>query len=347
MKIAFIHDWLVSPGWAEKVFFDIIQDVLTKNENSKIYQNLKQFWNTNNIESEIFTNFYQSNFPNPTKLKINSVLNWKIDKYYRNLLPIFPIFTKLLSKQIQEYNPDILIISSFSIWKNIDSNKIKILYLHSPMQYIWSHYNEYLDKFSWIKKIIFKVSSKYLKTRDKKYTNFNKIYFNSNYTKQLTKQIYNIENWEIIFPKVEIPNYKKINIIQKYNLKKDYFLFIGRTVKFVKHLDKIIKTFNKIWKELVIVWDWPDKQYLQNIANKNIKFLWYISSNNDDYRNLIENSKAVINLTKESFWIVNFQVGKIWKTLISINDGAIQDIPWKKILLNNFDELEKNILLFP
>ncbi len=345
MKIAFIHDWLVSPGWAEKVFFDIVQDVLTQNKESKIYQDLKQFWDTSNIQAEIFTNFHSPNFPNPTNLKINSVLKWKnISKYYRNLLPFFPIFTELLSWKIKKYNPDILIISSFAIWKNINNNKPKILYLHSPMQYIWSHYNEYKNKFSWIKKLIFQISSKYLKIWDKKYTNFNKIYFNSTYTKQLSNQIYWIKTWEVIFPKVEIPNYKKINVFKKYNLEKNYFLFVGRTVKFVKHLDKIIEVFNKIWLPLVIMWDGPDRKYLQNISKDNIKFIWHIPDTSDDYRNIIENSQAVINLTKESFWIVNFQVGKLWKTLISINDGAIKDIPWKKILIDNFDKLENIVV---
>ncbi len=342
MKIAFIHDWLVSPGWAEKVFFDIVQDVITQNKESKIYQDLKQFWDTNNIQAEIFTNFHSSNFPNPTKLKINSVLSWKnISKYYRNLLPLFSIFTKILSQKIKKYNPDILIISSFAIWKNINSNKLKILYLHSPMQYIWSHHDEYKNKFTWIKKIIFKTSSKYLKIRDKKYTKFDKIYFNSNYTKELAKQTYWIQTWEVIFPQIEIPNYEKIDVFKKYDLEKNYYLFAWRTVKFVKHLDKIIEVFNKIWLPLVIMWDGPDREYLQNIAKENIKFLWYIPDTIDDYWNIIENSQAVINFTKESFWIVNYQVGKLWKTLISINDGAIQDIPWKKILIKNFDELEK------
>ncbi len=345
MKVAFIHDWLVSPGWAEKVFFDIVQDVLTQNKESKIYQDLKQFWDTTNIQTEIFTNFHSPNFPNPTNIKINSVLNWKnISRYYRNLLPIFPIFTKLLSQKIKKYNPDILIISSFAIWKNIDNNKSKILYLHSGMQYIWSHYDEYENKFLWIKKLIFKFSSKYLKIWDKKYINFDKIYFNSNYTKKLANQIYWIKSWKVIFPKVKIPNYKKIDVIKKYNLNKKYYLFVWRTVRFVKHLDKIIEVFNKIWLPLVIMWDGPDRKYLQNIAKNNIKFLWHISDTNDDYWNIIENSQAVINLTKESFWIVNFQVGKLWKTLISINDGAIKDIPWKKILIDSFDKLENIVV---
>jgi len=346
MKIAFIHDWLVSPGWAEEVFFDMIQDVITQNDLSEIYQATKSFWISQKIQAEIFTNFHSLNFYNPTNLKINSVLNWKnISKIYRNLFPLFPIFTKILSNKIRDYNPDLVIISSFAIWKNIDIDKPKILYLHSPMQYIWSHYDEYLNKFSWIKKLIFKTSTNFMRKRDKKYNKFDKIYFNSNYTKKLFENIYNNGScWKVLFPKVNIPKYKKIDIFKKYNLPKDYFLFSWRTVKFVKHLDKIIEIFNKTWQILVIVWDWPDKLYLQNIAKKNIIFLWYISDKTDDYRNLMENAKAIVNLTKESFWIVNFQAGKLGKTLISIDKWAISDISWNKILLKTVNDLEKVIL---
>jgi hypothetical protein len=56
---------------------------------------------------------------------------------------------KVLSKKIRKYNPEKIIISSFAIAKNISVPNIKKkLYLHSPMQYIWSHYDEYTHKLS-------------------------------------------------------------------------------------------------------------------------------------------------------------------------------------------------------
>ena len=132
-------------------------------------------------EFTIFTNFHNLDFANPTNIKIESVFKWKnILKYYRHLMPFFPVITKILSKKIEKFNPDLVIISSFAIWKNISINKPKILYLHSPMQYIWSHYDEYLQKFSWIKKIIYQLSAWYLRKWDKQFTNFDKIFFNSN-----------------------------------------------------------------------------------------------------------------------------------------------------------------------
>jgi hypothetical protein len=66
------------------------------------------------------------------------------------MLPFFPILQKILSKKIKKFNPDIIFISSFAIAKNIDlpnSAKQITLYLHSPMQYIWEMYEEYLNKF--------------------------------------------------------------------------------------------------------------------------------------------------------------------------------------------------------
>jgi hypothetical protein len=64
-------------------------------------------------------------------------------------MPFFPLLQKILSKKLKKFNPDIVFVSSFAIAKNIDlpNNTKKILYLHSPMQYIWEMYEEYLNKF--------------------------------------------------------------------------------------------------------------------------------------------------------------------------------------------------------
>jgi len=353
MKIAYVHDWLVFPWGAEQVFFDIIKATSNKPKiefYNKQWQEFikdmgkKWIYNQKN-EYKIFTAFHKSGFTNPTNIEIESVLSWKnIDKYFRNLMPFFPIITKLLSQKIKKYNPDLIIISSFSIAKNINVNKPKILYLHSIMQYIWTLYEDYLNKFSGIKKHIFKFSSKYLRNYDKKYTKFEKIYFNSNYTKKEFEKMYNKKvEWKILFPIVEKPNYKNIDIENKFNIKWGYYIYIWRLVKFVKNLDIIIDAFNKNWKQLIIVWDGPDKEYLKSIAKDNIKFLWYINNKSDEYWNLLEKAKALVNITKESFWIVNYQAYLVNTPIISINWWAINEIPWKKTLIDNFENLWKVI----
>jgi hypothetical protein len=60
----------------------------------------------------------------------------------------------ILSYKIQKETPNHILISSFAVAKNINQCKTKTenpktkitLYLHSPMQYIWSHHEEYTGK---------------------------------------------------------------------------------------------------------------------------------------------------------------------------------------------------------
>ena len=87
-------------------------------------------------------------------------------------------------------------ISSFAIGKNISLGSHNLqtkLYFHSPMQYIWSHREEYLAKFTGRKKKLFSFLIPRLQKWDKQFTQFDEIEFNSNYTAKLAKEIYGME----------------------------------------------------------------------------------------------------------------------------------------------------------
>jgi hypothetical protein len=104
MKVAFVHDWLVYPGGAENVFFDIIKeiaedfsedclkikDLLENNQrikgNYKIPKNkinnyylskelLQKFAIKTPIQAEIFTTFYNPDFKLPVNLSVSSALS--------------------------------------------------------------------------------------------------------------------------------------------------------------------------------------------------------------------------------------------------------------------------------
>jgi len=331
MKIAYIHDWLIFPGGAEEVFFDIINNNLLDNKQEE------------KSEKKIFTTFHYNKYKNKSNLDIEAVVSGKyIRKYYRHLMPFFPVFMKKLSMKIKKFDPDIVIISSFAIAKNLDigENAKKILYLHSPMQYIRTHYEEYARKMQkqwWLKHKIYQYSSKKLRKWDINYNKFDEYYFNSNYTKESFQNTYNvkIKNWKIRNPLVKIASYQKISIENLFTLeKKKYFVYIWRLVKFVKHVDIIIKAFNQTWDKLVIVGDWPDKEYLESIANENIIFSWYIWNHEDKYWNLLAQSKALINITKESFGIVTKQALDLGVTVIWLNKWATPELEWEKILID-------------
>ncbi len=350
MKIAFVHDWIVTIWWAEKVLQDLIQEETFS-------------------QAEIFCIFGNKSYfkVNEKEIKINPVIsnNFIINKiWYRNLMPIFPLLAWMLSRKIKKYNPEKIVISSFAVAKNIyatkniqtscplkkffcKNNKAKPytkLYLHSPMQYIRSSYDEYINKLSIIKKNIYKIVAKYLRIWDKKFNKFDEVYFNSQYTAQVANDIYWIR-WEIKHPKLR---QIFIQTPVKTSFEK-YYIYVWRLVSFSREVDKVIQLFNENNEHLIIVWSWPDEIELKVKAKWKIIFVWQIK---DDAKkiNLLQWSSWLINITKESFGIITAESLSLWVPVLWYNDWATPELvdenSW--ILVNNktIEELKEWFLKF-
>lgn len=311
MKVAFVHDRIISIWWAEKVFIDLIKVNLKKDNPTKY---------------EIFCIFSDKKYLeiNWENIKINSIISNKfiLEKIdYRNLLPILPILTKNLSKKINNFWPDKSIISSFACVKNIDVKWEKILYMHSPMQYIRDMYEEYKNKLNFWKKLLFTQTCKILRKRDKKHRHYDKILFNSQFTKILCKKIYDMKEGEILYPRIWL------NFIQAMPASEpfDYYLYVWRLVKFSKEVDLIIKLFNELWENLLIMWSWKDEIFLKSIANDNIVFIWQIDDELWKLK-IIRQSLWLINLTKESFWIATAEALAVWVPVFGFKGWATPEL---------------------
>ncbi len=244
---------------------------------------------------------------------------------YRNLMFFYIPLMKILSNKIQKYTPPKVIISSFAIAKNLDFckldytgvfNPVTSLYLHSPMQYIRSHYQEYTKKLTWYKLKIFQKITPKLRKRDKLFTKYDNVFANSHYTAQLAKEIYNID-CKIKYPKID-GNFLSASVNISPN---NYYIYAGRLVKFVKELDKIIHLFNEIQQPLLIMWSGPDEEYLKSIAKGNIIFIWRIQDPAEKMK-IIQNAKWLINITKESFGICTAESLLLWVPVFAYHDWA-------------------------
>lgn len=212
----------------------------------------------------------------------------------------YPILMKILSHKIKRYQPDYITISSFAIAKNITpiSGIPMKLYLHSPMQYIRTHYDEYHEKITGIKWKLFNRIVPKLRRRDLKFTKFDKVCANSKYTAQEAEKLYNIKNIIIKYPK--IPNKFFIPAVQKTPA--EYYIYVGRLVNFVRETDKIIKLCNKMNVPLIVMGSGPDEIYLKSIAGPSIIFIGWIKEVDEKIK-IISQAKWLINLTKESYGI--------------------------------------------
>ncbi|MDR3168217.1 MAG: glycosyltransferase [Candidatus Peribacteria bacterium] len=258
---------------------------------------------------------------------------------YRNLIVFYPWIMRLLSRKIRKFKPERVVISSFAIGKNIspfhkgdkgdfsERNKTPPLtkgggmklYLHSPMQYIWSHREEYLAKFTGRKKRLFSFLVPRLQQWDKQFTQFDEIFFNSQYTQALAKGIYGMEG-NVSYPKIKDTfYYAGVNLHPQ-----EYFVCVGRLVVFVRESDLIIKAFNQLKLPLLMIGAGPDEEYLKAIAGDNILFLGRLSP--EETQKIVRNAKALVNLTKESFGMGTAEALLMGVPVIGYADGATPEL---------------------
>lgn len=321
MKIAFVH-CRIMPWWALNVFKDLIKE--EKYTSAKVFTLISDRKELNNWKknleiitpmprwiNQIFLFFREKNVP---------ILSKIFD--YRNLIVFYPLLMKILSKKIKKFNSDKIVISSFAIAKNIDfTDWIQTkLYLHSPMQYIRDHHDEYCAKISWFKLRLFNKITPKLRNRDKKFIKFDKTYVNSKYTAKLVKNIYWIK-WIVKYPKVADEFWE--SDIERNPL--NYYVYVWRVVRFVKELDKIIQLFNEIDEPLLIIWDWPDEKYLKTMSKGNILYLWWIK-NAKERLEIMRKAKWLINITKESFWIVTAESLLLWVPVFGYDQWATPEL---------------------
>ena len=300
MKFAFVH-CRIQPWWALAVFKDLIDE--QKNiEQAKVFT---LFSDSEKLKTE------KHNIEIVTALpkRINNFFLWcsthKIPLLsrlfdYRNLMFFYPNLMKILSHKIKKRKPDHITISSFAIAKNITpiSGIPMTLYLHSPMQYIRTHYDEYKEKLTGIKGKLFKRIVPKLRTRDLKFTKFDKVFANSKYTANEAEKLYGMTNIQIKYPR--IPN--KFFIPAIHEIPSEYYLYVGRLVTFVRETDKIIKLCNELKFPLIIMGSGPDEIYLKSIAGPSIIFIGWIQDIDEKIK-IISQAKWLINLTKESYGI--------------------------------------------
>lgn len=207
---------------------------------------------------------------------------------YRNLMFFYPSLMIIVSRKIKKWKPDHITISSFAIAKNTTpiSGVKTTLYLHSPMQYIWTHYDEYKEKLTGFKGKLFHRIVPKLRKRDLKFTKFDKVYANSKYTAKVAENLYGIKNIEIKYPRIN----QKFFVPAIQEIPQEYYLYIGRLVNFVRETDKIIKLCNELKVPLIVMGSGPDEVYLKSIAGPSIIFIGRISDADEKIK-IIKNAK--------------------------------------------------------
>lgn len=307
MRIALVHDYLNQYGGAERVleaFCEIWPEapiytlIYDKKRTGYAFENRK-----------IYTSFLQ---------KIPFVKS-----HHRPFLFLMP--TAIEQFDLTKY--DLVISDSASYAKGVITrpDALHICYCHTPTRYLWDDSHKYIKEFGYpnsIQKII-PFFLNYLRLWDEAAASrVDKFIANSNFVASRIKKYYQREA-EVIYPPVKAdffrPKQNSIGVDKSNN----YFLIVARLLPY-KRIDIAIKAFNKLKLPLVIIGDGPEREKLQKIAKKNIKFVGLVSD--DVLKDYYANCRAFIFPQEEDFGITAVEAMAAGRSVIAYKGGGVKEI---------------------
>jgi len=236
---------------------------------------------------------------------------------HRWLLPFYPLATE--SIDLRNYNVVISSTSSFMKGIVVKPRTLHISYCHSPTRYLWDYNREYLEEsFSfWPSRMIVSSLLNYLRMWDRMAAERVDFFIaNSNFTKDRIKKYYNRDS-EVVYPPVDVKNFK----VSKKN--KGYFLVVSRLSPY-KKVDLVVEAFNRLGWPLVIVGEGKDRKRLEKMANRNVRFLGFVSEKR--LRKIYSYSRAFIFPALDDFGMTMVESMASGKPVIAFRGGGALEI---------------------
>lgn len=298
MKIAIVHDWLVTNAGAEKV----LRAVIDIYPNADIYS-LVDF--LSDEDRAVVLNGKSAKTSFIQKLPFAK-------KHFRNYLPLFP--KAIESLDVSGY--DLIISSSWAVAKGVKTTKeqLHISYCYTPIRYAWDLYDEYTENLKQPKKFFVQKTLKYIRNWDLK-TLKNVDYFiaDSKFVQTRIKKTYQRDS-VVIYPPVDTRSY----IL--FEEKEDFYLTASRLVPY-KKTKLIVEAFNEMpEKKLVVIGDGEEYSAIKEIAKNNIAVLGY-----QDKENMIkymQRASAFMYAAIEDFGIVPIEALSCGTPVVALAKGG-------------------------
>jgi glycosyltransferase involved in cell wall biosynthesis len=247
LKVAVVHDWLNGFRGGEQVLDAILETF---------------------PQAELFTLFYTPGTLNERIEKRpihSSFLNHlpKNHKYYRFLLPLFPMAIERLN--VQDF--DLVLSSSHCVAKGIIPNprSLHICYSFTPMRYAWDRYLDYFGG-SFLEPLFYPFLH-YLRMWDISSSNRVDYFLTlSQWVKNRIHKYYRRDS-HVIYPFANLEHFRP-----SLGEKGDYYLIVSAFAPY-KRVDLAIQACQKLERRLVIIGAGQDESKLKSLAGPTTEFL--------------------------------------------------------------------------
>jgi glycosyltransferase involved in cell wall biosynthesis len=301
MKVAVVHDWLVTYAGTERVLEQIL----------KIYPEADIF----SLVDFLPENQRHSIQDKPVGTSFVQYLPWARSKY-RQYLPLMP----LAMEQFDLSGYDLVISCSHAVAKGVltGPDQLHISYVHTPIRYAWDMQHQYLKESGLdhgIKGWLAKAVLHYIRQWDYRTANgVDGFIANSQFIARRIWKVYRREA-AVIYPPVDLGK------ISPCSAKEDFYLTASRMVSY-KRIDLIVEAFREMPdKKLIVIGDGPDLAKVRSKAGKNTIILGH--QPDDVLKNHLQRARAFVFAAEEDFGITPVEAQACGTPVIAFGKGGV------------------------
>lgn len=301
LKIAFVHDFLLRPGGAERVLKCLMDEY---------------------PDAPVYTLLYDEKkmghlFPK------ERVRTSYLQKFPRFLPGIHKLMFPLMPGAVERFDFtgfDVVVSNSNAYAHGVVTNleTRHICYYNSPMRYAWDYTHQYLkdQQLGLIGESI--VMGMLHKVRMWDYLASKRVDTKLANSKTVQDRIrkYYREDSLVIHPPVDTERFTP------HKKNEGYFLIVSQLSKY-KRIDLAVELFNRIGKRLVIIGQGPDMTRLKRMAANNIDFLGY--KPDEVVKEYFENCRAFLFPGEEDFGIAPVEAMACGKPVLAYRKGGLTE----------------------
>jgi glycosyltransferase involved in cell wall biosynthesis len=300
MRIAIVHEWLVTLGGSELV----LRELLRTFPDASVFTLVDQM----SSEQKEFLGLGETS---------SSFLNRVpgIATHYRSFLPLFP--TAVRSLDVSKF--DVVISNSHAVAKGIPTRdgQVHLSYCLSPMRYAWDLREQYLEESGLsrgVKGAVVRRILDSLKAWDRENSkDVDEFATLSHYVADRIQRAYGRTS-TVIYPPVDT------EFFTPSAERGDYYITASRFVPY-KRVDLIARAFSLMpEKKLIIVGDGPDAAKVRAAAGPNVTFAGHV--NRERLRELLRGAKAFVFAADEDFGIAPVEAQACGVPVVAFGKGG-------------------------
>ena len=301
MKVAIVHDWLVTYAGAERVLEQML----------RVYPSADVF---SLIE---FVPAAERDFLGGRAVRTSFLQRLPgARRAYRRYLPLMP----LAIEQLDVSGYDLVLSSSYAVAKGVltGPNQLHLCYCHSPMRYAWDLQHEYLRETGWdrgMKGVLARWTLHRMRIWDagsaSRVDGFVAV------SRFIARRIWKLYRREahVIYPPVDVEQFTP------EGTREDVYVTASRLVPY-KRIDLIVDAFTAMpHRKLVVIGDGPEARKIRDRAGSNISLLGHQPM--DVLRERLRRARAFVFAAMEDFGIAPLEAQACGTPVVAYGRGGV------------------------